>query len=98
MLRGSPEVEAYEHNYPFWEHEIFERPSFPRMSFIEHKYANDETNWWVPNRACAEALLRSAGFTLLDHPEEEVFICRRHEIPDPPDGPHAVYPARGPRS
>jgi tRNA (mo5U34)-methyltransferase len=65
------------------------------MSFIEHKYANDETNWWVPNRACAEALLRSTGFDLLDHPEEEVFICRRREVSDPPDGPHAVYPAKG---
>jgi tRNA (mo5U34)-methyltransferase len=95
MLRGSGEVEPYEKNYHFWETDIFERPSFPHMSFIEHKYANDETNWWVPNRACAEALLRSAGFDLLDHPEEEVFICRRREVSDPPDGPHAVYPAKG---
>ncbi len=97
MLRGSAEVESYERNYHFWEHGIFERPSFPRMSFIEHKYSNDETNWWIPNRACAEALLRSAGFMVLDHPEEEVFICRRCEISSPPDGPHAVYPARGPK-
>lgn len=95
MLRGSAEIEGYERNYHFREEEVFERPTFPRMSFIEHKYADDETNWWVPNRACAEALLRSAGFTVLDHPEEEVFICRRHEIVDPPDGPHAVYPTPG---
>jgi len=39
------------------------------------------------NRANAfagfEAMLRSAGFEILDHPEAEVFICRRTEI----DGP-----------
>ena len=34
------------------------------------------TNWWIPNRACVEAMLRSAGFEILDHPEEEVFLCR----------------------
>jgi len=28
-------------------------------------------------------MLRSAGFEILDHPEAEVFICRRTEI----DGP-----------
>ena len=31
------------------------------MHFVEHRYAGDPTNWWVPNRACAEAMLRSAG-------------------------------------
>lgn len=95
MLRGSHEVTPVEENYPFWEHGMFEHPAFPRMSFIENKYANDETNWWVPNRACAEACLRSAGFAILDHPEEEVFICQRVDIPDPPEGPRAVYPAKG---
>ena len=30
-----------------------------------------------PNRACAEAMLRSAGFAILAHPEEEVYLCRR---------------------
>ena len=65
---------------------------FPQMSFIERKYAGDERNWWVPNRAGVEAMLRSAGFEILRHPEEEVFLCRRVEIDDP--WPRAVYPAR----
>ena len=47
------------------------------MYFVEHRYAHDPTNWWIPNRACAEAMLRSAGFDVIDHPEDEVFICRR---------------------
>ena len=55
---------------------MFARPDFPAMYFIENRYCNDPTNWWIPNRAAAEAMLRSAGFTILDHPEEEVYICR----------------------
>jgi tRNA (mo5U34)-methyltransferase len=45
------------------------------MYFIEHKYANDPTNWWVPNRAAAEAMLRSAGMEIVSHPELETWIC-----------------------
>jgi len=55
---------------------MFERPDFPVMYFVEKRYSNDPTNWWIPNRACAEAMLRSAGFTITNHPEEEVYICR----------------------
>ncbi|HEX6978189.1 MAG TPA: TIGR04290 family methyltransferase [Alphaproteobacteria bacterium] len=95
MLRGSDIVEPIDENYPFRERGIFERPGFPRMSFIEQRYADDETNWWIPNRACAEAVLRSSGFEIVNHPEEEVFICRRINLPDPPEGPRAVYPAKG---
>jgi tRNA (mo5U34)-methyltransferase len=93
MQRGSSEVEPLEPNYDFWQTEMFDRPGYPRLHFIEHRYANDPTNWWVPNRACAEAMLRSSGFALLDHPEEEVFVCRRGVAEG---GPHAVYPAKGP--
>lgn len=77
MQRGSDEVEPQRADYRFWETEPFDRPSFPRMHFIEKSYAGDPTNWWIPNRACVEALLRSAGFAIADHPEEEVFVCRR---------------------
>jgi tRNA (mo5U34)-methyltransferase len=80
MLRGAAEVEPLEKDYPFHEEEIFQRPGFPRLSFVERKYAGDPTNWWIPNRACAEAMLRSAGFEILDRPESEVFICRRAEV------------------
>ena len=53
---------------------------------------NEPNNWWIPNSACAEAMLRSAGFEAVDHPEAEVFICKRVEIQ--PMEPNAVYPAR----
>ena len=42
-------------------------------------------------------MLRSAGFQVVAHPEEEVFLCKRVEVPPGPDGPRAVYPARPPR-
>ena len=91
MLRGSEDVEPVGENYEFWEAEMFDHPAYPKLHFIEHRYADDPTNWWVPNRACAEAMLRSAGFEITAHPEEEVFICRRL---DAPAGAQAVYPGR----
>lgn len=76
MQRGSEEVAALAGDYDFWETEIFEQPDFPKMFFIEKRYAHDPTNWWIPNRACVEAMLRSAGFVIVEHPEDEVFLCR----------------------
>jgi tRNA (mo5U34)-methyltransferase len=89
MQRGSSEIELLEGDYPFTEVEVFERPGFPKLHFIERRYAGDPTNWWAPNRACSEAMLRSAGFAIIARPEEEVFICRRQELPG---SSRAVYP------
>jgi tRNA (mo5U34)-methyltransferase len=93
MQRGSAEVEPIAADYDITEVEVFERRGFPRLQFIEQRYSGDQTNWWLPNRACAEAMIRSAGFEILDHPEEEVFVCRRQPLPQ---GSQAVYPKRGP--
>ncbi|HEX5490399.1 MAG TPA: TIGR04290 family methyltransferase [Candidatus Udaeobacter sp.] len=76
LQRGSDELEPVADDYGFWDTEIFERPGFPKMFFIEKRYAGDSTNWWIPNRAGVEAMLRSAGFEILEHPEDEVFVCR----------------------
>jgi tRNA (mo5U34)-methyltransferase len=78
MLRGDADVAPVEADYPFSETAIFERPGHPRMFFVEQCYAGDPTNWWIPNRACVEAMLRSAGFTIEARPEDEVYICRAH--------------------
>lgn len=93
LLRGNPETAEFERDYPFSETGIFDDPRFPRMYFVEHGYSHDWTNWWIPNRACAEAMLRSAGFEIVDHPEHEVFICKREALY--PTQPNAVYPAPG---
>lgn len=76
MLRGDPEIAEVTDDYPFDERSVFDRPGHPRMCFVEHSYSGDPGNWWIPNRACVEAMLRSAGFTIEAHPEEEVYICR----------------------
>lgn len=79
MLRGGSSAEELLDDYPFSERSVFNRTAFPKLHFIEKSYSNDYTNWWLPNKACAEAMLRSAGFTITDNPEDEVFICKRGE-------------------
>jgi tRNA (mo5U34)-methyltransferase len=81
MQRGhTASVAAVERDYPFSETAIFSEADFPCMYFIEHRYSEDPTNWWIPNRACAEAVLRSSGFSVLTHPEPEVYVCRADEV------------------
>jgi tRNA (mo5U34)-methyltransferase len=83
MLRGSAGVTQVEPDYPFAEEQLFEDPGFPRLHFVEQRFAGDPTNWWIPNRACLEAMLRSARFRIVDHPEAEVFLCRvDHDRPE----------------
>ena len=71
-----------------------EQDGWPAMAFIENRLAGDPTNWWVPNTACNAAMLRSAGFDILERPTDDVFLCRRS--PDAPRHGAAVYPAKGP--
>jgi tRNA (mo5U34)-methyltransferase len=96
MQRGSPYVLKLEDDYEFAETGVFFESSFPKLHFIEHEYARDWTNWWVPNRACTEAMLRSAGFRIDGQIEEEVYLCSVADRPYAKHGPAAVYPARGP--
>jgi tRNA (mo5U34)-methyltransferase len=93
MQRGSDNVDGLAEDYDFSVRDIFDRDGFPKLHFIESRYAGDQTNWWVPNRACSEAMLRSAGFEILARPEEEVFLCRRGQAEHLP-----VYPSRGSQS
>ena len=55
------------------------------MYFIEKKYSSDPTNWWIPNRAAAEAILRTSGLEVVSHPEDETWIC------EPRLTPHGKY-------
>lgn len=54
-------------------------PGWPRMAFIEHCLAGDPTNWWVPNHAGVEAMLRSSGLRVAARPAGEIYLC----TPDP---------------
>jgi tRNA (mo5U34)-methyltransferase len=59
--------------------EVLNKEGWPRMAFIEHRFAGDPTNWWVPNHACVEAVLRSSGFSVKARPGHEIYVCRPHK-------------------
>ena len=61
-------------------------PAGRSMAFVEGKFAGDPTNWWVPNHACSEALLRSAGLRVTARPGDEMFCCE--PAPDRPAAPY----------
>jgi tRNA (mo5U34)-methyltransferase len=94
MLRGSEGRFPAAPDYGFAERVVFDHPAWPKLHFVEHRYAGDETNWWIPNRACAEAMLRSAGFAPRPIAGTEVYLCRVVE-PDPLAAP--VFPGPPPR-
>ena len=95
MQRGSSHVLPLKSDYPFKESELFFETGFPKLHFIERDYCSDWTNWWIPNRACTEAMLRSAGFRIDRRIEEEVYLLSLTERPYAKHGPSAAYPARG---
>lgn len=98
MQRGSRDITPVNSDYDFNAPAPFDEHGYPKMHFVEHRYSHDETNWWIPNRACVEAMLRSSGFNIESRPEDEVYLCRWKPVETPPDGSHCVYPTRGPRA
>jgi tRNA (mo5U34)-methyltransferase len=82
LQRGSPNCVAVAEDYPFDETQIFNEPGAPRMQFVEHRFAGDPTNWWIPNAPCTQAMLRSAGFRIEGRRGSDIYICRC-ATPDP---------------
>lgn len=103
MQQGCAEVTAVPDDHPFHTPgtseppAYFAEPGYPKLHFIEKSFAHDWTNWWAPNAACSQAMLRAAGFAIEAHPEPEVYVCRIAPVPFAQYGPAAVYPAGGPR-
>ena len=56
-------------------------PGWPAMAFIEHRLADDPTNWWAPNQACVDAMARSAGLDVVARPGHEIVVCRPRGLP-----------------
>jgi len=54
-------------------------PNWPKMAFIEKRMAGDPTNWWAPNHACVEAMLRSCGLRVTARPAHEMYLCEPDE-------------------
>jgi tRNA (mo5U34)-methyltransferase len=95
LQRGSGEVAWPREDYGFDETDQFHNPGWPKLHFVEREYAHDWTNWWIPNRACSEAMLRAAGYAIEKRVPEDVYICRHAEAPYAHWERGAVYPARG---
>lgn len=53
--------------------------AFPRMMFIEQFYNGDPTNWWIPNYAIVEPLMRSAGLRAVARPHPEIIVAEPEE-------------------
>jgi tRNA (mo5U34)-methyltransferase len=62
-------------DHPITRREPLLDPGWPKMAFIEHKFSGDPTNWWVPNHAGIEAMLRSAGLRVTARPDSEIYVC-----------------------
>jgi tRNA (mo5U34)-methyltransferase len=48
---------------------------WPKMAFVERRLADDDSNWWVPNGAAVEAMLRSAALQVTARPAPETWLC-----------------------
>lgn len=59
----------------------FDAPDYPKLHFIEQRFAGDWSNWWAPNAAGSQAMLRAAGFTIERQLEAEVYWCRVAPVP-----------------
>lgn len=100
MQQGSEDVLLVPEDHPFHvpgttrPPAYFDNPAYPKMHFIEREFAHDWTNWWAPNAACSQAMLRAAGFAIEAQPEPEVYLCRVAPVPYGDYGPVAVYPVR----
>lgn len=62
---------------------------WPTLHFVEGSLAGDPTNWWVPNCAAVEAMLRSAGLEVVARPGPELYVCGRAEEYEELRGWHA---------
>jgi tRNA (mo5U34)-methyltransferase len=62
-------------NLPLEERERLLESGWPSVAFLEHELAEDATNWWVPNAAAVEAMVRSAGLRILSQPGEDTWLC-----------------------
>jgi tRNA (mo5U34)-methyltransferase len=74
MVPGDePPIENYD--MKLTDREQMRDAGWPKLAFIEHSFCKDLTNWWVPNKAAALALMRSSGLHPLAQIAPETFLC-----------------------
>jgi hypothetical protein len=67
------------------------------MAFIEEKYNNDPTNWWLPNYAALPAMLRSAGMKVVARPHAHILVADPERYLGKTVYPKLVFPNYGKR-
>jgi tRNA (mo5U34)-methyltransferase len=74
---------------PLNQRRVMERAWFPKLAFIEDRWASDPSNWFAANPAACEAMLRSAGLCDLDRIADETWLAHapaegvaKHPEPD----------------
>jgi tRNA (mo5U34)-methyltransferase len=58
---------------------LMHQRGWPKVAFVEHRLAGDPTNWWIPNHAGVEAILRASGMRITERLPHEMYLCE----PDP---------------
>ena len=89
-----PEHEAHAADMPLNEREPMLDTAYPKLAFIEHRWAGDPTNWFAANPAACEAMLRSTGLTELRKLADEAWLAKKPQrSADPPMGylPEALF-------
>lgn len=78
VIRGAQDTEGFEtrDDYPIDETIAFENRAFPKMFFLEKRFNNDPTNWWIANGPGLIGVLRSAGFEVIQTVDPQVFVCK----------------------
>ena len=76
--RGTNEDFTPADEYPATERDVFDRPEYPKLYFIEKSVNSDESNWWFATRSCLKAMLRVAGYkNISDTSAPDHFVCTK---------------------
>ncbi len=75
LTMGGEDVYADQGDRDITERSRFLAPGWPKMAFIEDRFAGDPTNWWVPNHAAIVGMLRTAGMRVASRPGHEIYLC-----------------------
>lgn len=76
LTMAGDDVERPREDYDIDERQVFDSPGWPKMAFIEKNFSHDPTNWWAPNHAAVEAMLRSTGFASVERIAHEIYVCQ----------------------
>jgi tRNA (mo5U34)-methyltransferase len=79
-MPGTEVDESTEIDRDIDDREAFRAPGWPKMAFIEHRFSGDPTNWWAPNHAGVEAMLRSSGLSVIGRPGHEIYLCEPNAV------------------